>query len=150
PEDQRAWHRKIAASPRDRVWIIELLEGAVPVGLLSLSDIDPVHSRACWAYYIADERARGKGLAKTLELNIYAHVFETLGLHRLWCEVLAFNDRVVAIHEKFGSRVEGVLRQHIRKNGEVHDVVRMAVLSEEWPAIRERFRFDRIAIEEQA
>ncbi|MEE4205818.1 MAG: UDP-4-amino-4,6-dideoxy-N-acetyl-beta-L-altrosamine N-acetyltransferase, partial [Erythrobacter sp.] len=38
PEDQRAWHRKIAASPRDRVWIIELLEGAVPVGLLSLSD----------------------------------------------------------------------------------------------------------------
>jgi RimJ/RimL family protein N-acetyltransferase len=73
-----------------------------------------------------------------------------MGLDRLWCEVLAFNDRVVAIHEKFGSRVEGVLRQHIRKNGEVHDVVRMAVLSEEWPAIRERFRFDRIAIEEQA
>lgn len=149
PEDQLAWHRAVTASPQDLVWVIEMVEDTVPVGILSLSDIDKVHSRACWAYYIADDRARGKGLAKTLELNIYAHVFETMALHRLWCEVFAFNHRVVAIHEKFGSRVEGVLRQHIRKNGEVHDVVRMAVLSEEWPEIRERFTFDRIAIEEQ-
>ena len=116
---------------------------------MSLNDIDQGNRRACWAYYIADERARGKGLAKSLELNIYAHVFETMGLSRLWCEVLGFNERVVQIHEKFGSRIEGTLRQHIWKNGEAHDVVRMAVMAQDWPEIRERFRFDRIAIEEQ-
>ncbi|MEM8726023.1 MAG: UDP-4-amino-4,6-dideoxy-N-acetyl-beta-L-altrosamine N-acetyltransferase [Pseudomonadota bacterium] len=149
PDDQRAWHAKITASPRDRVWIIELTDGDIPVGLMSLTDIDTTHRRACWAYYIAESRARGKGLAKSLELNIYAYVFEELGLSRLWCEVLAFNDRVVSIHEKFGSAVEGVLRQHIRKGDEVHDVVRMAVLAEDWPAIQEKFAFERIAIEDQ-
>lgn len=148
-EDQRAWFAGITASPRDRVWIIELTEGNIPVGLMSLTDIDNTHKRACWAYYIADARARGKGLAKSLELNIYAYVFETLRLNRLWCEVLGFNDRVVAIHEKFGSKVEGVLREHIRKNNEVHDVVRMAVLAEDWPRIQDTFAFERIEIEAQ-
>jgi len=147
PEEQQAWFARIDASPRDRVWIIELTDGDVPVGLLSLNDIDSVHRRACWAYYIAGEEARGKGLAKTLELNIYRYVFEEMGLNRLWCEVLAFNDRVVTLHERFGSKVEGVLRQHIVKNGEKHDVVRMAMLADDWPAIREKFHYDQIEIE---
>lgn len=150
PEDQKAWFARLASSPRDRAWIIELCDGDIPVGLMSLSDIDRDHRRACWAYYIADERARGKGLAKSLELNIYAHVFETMGLGRLWCEVLGFNARVVQIHEKFGSRVEGTLRQHIWKNGEAHDVVRMAVMAQDWLSIKERFSFERIAIEDQS
>ena len=149
PEDQFAWFKSITASPRDRVWIIELTDGDIPVGLLSLTDIDHTHKRAWWAYYIADARARGKGLAKSLELNTYAYVFERLCFERLWCEVFAFNDRVVAIHEKFGSKVEGVLRQHIRKGNKVHDVVRMAVLAEDWPAIQEKFALERIAIEDQ-
>ncbi|MEM9312264.1 MAG: UDP-4-amino-4,6-dideoxy-N-acetyl-beta-L-altrosamine N-acetyltransferase [Pseudomonadota bacterium] len=149
PDDQKAWFERISASLRDRIWIIELIDGEVPVGLLSLSDIDRTHGRACWAYYIADERARGKGLARSLELNIYRYVFERMGLKRLWCEVLAFNERVVAIHEKFGSSVEGVLRKHIHKGDEAHDVVRMAILADEWLSIRNKFDFEAIEIEDQ-
>lgn len=149
-EDQQRWFAHVIASPRDRVWIIELIDGDIPVGLMSLTDIDHTHRRACWAYYIADERARGKGLAKSLEINIYRYVFEQLGFNRLWCEVLAFNDRVVSIHEKFGSKVEGVLRQHICKGGDVHDVVRMAVLADDWPEIQEKFACEQIAIEDQS
>jgi UDP-4-amino-4,6-dideoxy-N-acetyl-beta-L-altrosamine N-acetyltransferase len=147
PEDQRRWFERIEQSPSDRVWIIELLEGPKPVGVLSLSAIDRDHGRCAWAYYLGDTGVRGAGLARSLELNVYAYVFETLGLNKLWCEVLAFNDRVVALHEKFGSRVEGVLRQHIRKHGEWHDVVRMAVLADDWPAIRERFSYTPVDIE---
>lgn len=147
PEGQRAWFERVSRSPSDLVWIIELTEGAIPVGLLSLSDIDPVHLRACWGYYIASPEARGKGLAKVLELNIYRHVFEVMEFNRLWCEVLSFNDRVVALHERFGSKVEGVLRQHIIKHGEKFDVVRMAMLAENWPAIRAQYQFSPIEIE---
>lgn len=146
--EQAAWFERIDASSTDLVWIIELVDGGVPVGLLSLSDIDLVHRRACWAYYIAESEARGKGLARTLELNIYRYVFETLGLNRLWCEVLSFNDKVVAMHEKFGSKVEGILRQHIFKDGQSHDVVRMAVLAEDWPSIRDAFPSTPISIEQ--
>jgi hypothetical protein len=40
------------------------------------------------------------------------------------------------------------LRQHILKNGEKHDVVRMAILADEWPDVRDKFRYDLIEIEQ--
>ena len=146
-EGQRRWFDKVSRSERDRVWIIELLEGARPVGLLSLSEIDRVHGRCAWAYYLGDTEVRGAGLAKSLELNVYAHVFETMGLNKLWCEVLAFNDRVVALHEKFGSKVEGTFRAHICKDGVYHDVVRMGILRSDWEAVRTRFNYTPVEIE---
>lgn len=146
-EQQRAWYQRVSASERDRVWIIELVEGLQPIGVLSLSEIDWTNRRCAWAYYIGETSARGIGLAKSLELNVYAYVFETLGLNKLWCEVFAFNDRVVALHEKFGSKVEGVARQHICKNGEYLDVVRMGILKAEWEATRDKWSFTPIEIE---
>lgn len=146
-EDQMRWFERISASDRDRVWIIELLDPAVPVGVLSLSEIDRVHRRCAWAYYLAEPAARGVGLAKPLECSIYDFVFDRLNMNRLWCEVLAVNDRVVKLHERFGSKVEGVLRQHILKGTEVHDVVRMAILKDEWSALRSTFAYAPIEIE---
>jgi UDP-4-amino-4,6-dideoxy-N-acetyl-beta-L-altrosamine N-acetyltransferase len=149
PDDQRRWYGRISDSPTDRVWIIEQDDG-LAIGLLSLSDIDWTNRRCCWAYYIAREEGRGRGLARILELGIASYVFETLKLNRLWCEVLAFNDRVVKLHELFGSKVEGVLRQHIVKHGVTHDVVRMAILREEWTAVKARFEIPNLKIEERA
>ncbi|WP_284620135.1 UDP-4-amino-4,6-dideoxy-N-acetyl-beta-L-altrosamine N-acetyltransferase [Aquabacterium humicola] len=153
PEQQRAWFERIAVSDRDRVWIIESVDDAgtpAPIGVLSLSEIDPVNQRCAWAYYLGETSARGIGLAKSLELSVYAYVFDTLGLNKLWCEVFAFNDRVVALHEKFGSKVEGIARQHIRKNGEWFDVVRMGILKSEWDATREKWTYTPIEIEHRA
>jgi hypothetical protein len=146
-EQQRQWFERIRRSERDRVWIIEAGEPLRGVGVLSLSAIDPVNRRCSWAYYLGEMSARGAGLARTLELNVYAYVFDRLGLNKLCCEVLAFNDRVVALHEKFGSRVEGTLRQHVCKNGEYHDVVCMAMLRSDWEAARDRWSFTPIEIE---
>lgn len=147
PEQQRAWFERISRSDRDLVWIVELTDGNLPVGVLSLNDIDRVHSRCAWAYYLGSDQARGKSLGKLLECNIYDHVFLTMGLNRLWCEVLAFNDRVVKLHETFGSKVEGILRSHIIKHGEAHDVVRMAILRAEWLERREQLAYSSIDIE---
>ena len=144
PESQRLWHERISASDRDKAWLIQLSESKTDVGLLSLNDIDPVHKRCCWAYYIADDAARGKGLAKSLECNVYDYAFFKLNLNRVWCEVLAFNEKVVKLHELFGCRVEGVLREHVIKGGTRHDVVRMAILRDEWQSIREKFSYTKI------
>jgi UDP-4-amino-4,6-dideoxy-N-acetyl-beta-L-altrosamine N-acetyltransferase len=145
-QDQQCWFDRISVSDRDRLWIIELDSGR-PVGLLTLSDIDQANRRCAWAYYLGDPDTRGRGLAKTLECNIYDYVFDRLGFHRLWCEVLSSNARVVALHERFGSRVEGVLRQHILKNGVYLDVVRLAILRPEWLATRTALNYSVIDIE---
>jgi len=146
-EGQRRWFDQVRQSGRDIVWVIEQLAGDRPIGLLSLTDIDRRHDRCAWAYYLGETDVRGAGLARSLEMNVYAFVFDTLGLNKLCCEVLSFNDRVVALHEKFGSKVEGVMRQHIRKNGQYHDVVRMGMLRADWPAARERFGLTAVEIE---
>lgn len=146
-EKQLAWFERVSDSPQTKVWIIELLPDRVPVGVVSLGEIDLAHKHCNWAYYIGDPAAMGKGLAKPIECNVYDHVFETLGLNKLWCEVLSSNSRVVSLHERFGSKVEGVLRQHILKNGEYLDVVRMAILKTEWLEFRKTLNYSKISID---
>lgn len=143
---QQRWFEHVSSSNNDLVWIIELDDGRA-VGLLSVSGIDRKNSRCSWAYYIAEESGRGKGLAKPLECNIADFVFDRLGLHKLCCEVFSINDRVVDLHKRFGSKVEGVLREHIRKGDQVFDVVQMGLLRLDWLSLRETLKYSTIAID---
>ena len=64
------------------------------------------------------------------------HVFEELALDKLCCEVLATNEGVVKMHERYGFQVDGVLRRHVIKAGVRIDVVTMSLLRDEWAASR--------------
>ena len=145
-EDQRAWFARVRASLTEIVWVITLGDLG-PVGVLSLNEIDRVNKSCVWAYYLGEDSARGKGLAKPLECNVADFVFDRLELEKLCCEVFATNDRVVKLHERFGSKVEGVLREHIRKGGEVHDVVRMGLLRRDWEERKAGLHYSPIAME---
>lgn len=146
-EKQIVWFEEFQKSNESRVWIIETLPDLEMVGLVSLANIDDIHRRCTWAYYIAESSSRGIGLAKTIECNICDFVFDVLGMNKLSCEVLSFNDRVVALHEKFGSKIDGTLRQHIYKNGEFHDVIQMSILRSEWMEKRRLINYSSIMIE---
>ncbi|MEW5922625.1 MAG: UDP-4-amino-4,6-dideoxy-N-acetyl-beta-L-altrosamine N-acetyltransferase [Candidatus Zixiibacteriota bacterium] len=138
-EGQRLWLQKISADESVRYWIINL--DGVDIGVLNLVNIDNVNKRCAWAYYIGFTESRGKGLGRQLECNVYDYVFNKLGMEKLCCEVFAFNEKVVQIHEHFGSRREGYFRKHIQKNGEWYDVVAMAILKEEWVTIKNGIDF---------
>jgi UDP-4-amino-4,6-dideoxy-N-acetyl-beta-L-altrosamine N-acetyltransferase len=144
-ESQLKWYESVSRRDDCIYWTIEV-DGA-KVGLLSINDIDRRNRRCVWAYYIAAEDMRGKGIGSILEYNIYEYVFENLGLNKLCCEVFRENERVIALHERHGSKVEGILRQHIYKSGEFRDVVLMAITRDEWSSIRESVEFDPIEIE---
>ncbi|PWK16175.1 UDP-4-amino-4,6-dideoxy-N-acetyl-beta-L-altrosamine N-acetyltransferase [Tumebacillus permanentifrigoris] len=146
-EDQRKWYETTSQSDTETYWIIELLEGAVPVGLISVNFIDRRNQHCAWAYYIADERARGKGLGTLLECNMYDYVFDRLELNKLWCEVFSFNDKVVQIHQKFGSEVEGEFKEHICKNGQFYDVIRMGITRAKWQSIKATYNYRSIEIQ---
>ena len=139
-ESQLRWFEHISMDSTSLYWIIKF--DGVDIGLLSLYDIDVKNLRCSWAYYLGDQSMRGKGLGRELECNIYDYVFYKLNLEKLWCEVFAFNDKVVKIHEHFGSRREGFYRNHIIKNGEHFDVVAMAILKDEWQVLRKGFVYN--------
>ena len=72
-----------------------------------------------------------------MEILAIEHAFATLGLHKLYCEVLAFNEPVIALHRKFGFQVEGIFREQHRKDGEYVDIFRLGLLRDEWLLQRE-------------
>jgi UDP-4-amino-4,6-dideoxy-N-acetyl-beta-L-altrosamine N-acetyltransferase len=143
---QLLWYEKIKSSSTEKYWLIIIDD--TPIGVLSIMDIDETNKRCSWAYYIGDTSFRGRGIARTLECNIYDYVFDFLGMNKLCCEVFTFNEKVISIHEKFGSEIEGTLRQHIFKNGDFHDIVKMAITREKWCKIKSHYNYDKITIED--
>jgi UDP-4-amino-4,6-dideoxy-N-acetyl-beta-L-altrosamine N-acetyltransferase len=129
-EKHRRWYRNIGTDPYRADWIINV--DGEDVGVVSIVKIDPVHRRCEWGYYLAAPGVRGKGVGKSVELNILTYLFEKLGLNKLCCEVFAFNEMVVTIHQKYGSKVEGMRRAQIFKNGKFHDIVEMGILKSDW------------------
>lgn len=132
--EHASWFGLAIVDPTRRYWIIEL--DGEPIGLANLYDITQAHKRAYWAFYLADPRSRGRGVGSATERFVMRHVFVDLGLDKLCCEVLATNDGVVRMHERYGFHVDGVLRQHVLKQGQRVDVVAMSLLRDEWAASR--------------
>lgn len=144
-DDQLKWYEKISNDKSSLYWKI-VIDGDA-IGVLSLNNIDYINSRCSWAYYIGNTSCRGRGIATTLECNIYDYVFNKLNLNKLCCEVFEFNDKVVSIHKKFGSEVEGILREHIIKNNEKYNVVVMGILKSKWDQIKKNYKYDDIFME---
>jgi UDP-4-amino-4,6-dideoxy-N-acetyl-beta-L-altrosamine N-acetyltransferase len=142
PEEHARWFAGVAGDPRRAYWIIEA-DGA-PAGLANVYDIDRAHGRAAWAYYLADPAVRGKGVGGYVEFWMIEQAFGPLGLRKLWCEVLASNEAVWRLHQKFGFKEEARLRAHVVKAGQPQDVLGLGLLADEWaqarPAMAERLQ----------
>lgn len=144
-DQQKKWFRQIKDDPTKKYWIIKVDDKYI--GVVNLYDIDKRNKRCYWGFYLADSSVRGKGIGRLIELNILTYVFESLNLNKLCGEVLSSNDIAVTIHKKYGSKIEGKLRQHIYKDGKFHDIVCIGILKEEWSEIKKNFDFDVIKIE---
>lgn len=130
PEEHARWFAAAMADPARRYWVIEM-DGA-PVGLANLADISAEHRKCAWAYYLAEPAVRGKGVGSFVEFCVIDHVFATLGLNKLNCEVLIENEAVWKLHESFGFQREALFRAHVWKAGEPRDVVGLGLLAADW------------------
>lgn len=136
-EEHDAWFDRILCNPRYRHWIIRCANE--DVGLLNLYDIDACNRRCYWGFYIAGSNVRGKNVGMFAEYFVLQYVFQELQFNKLCCETLDFNLGVVRLHEAFGFRHEGRLRQHILGDDGIHDVICMGILKSEWEKRQPRF-----------
>jgi UDP-4-amino-4,6-dideoxy-N-acetyl-beta-L-altrosamine N-acetyltransferase len=136
-DEHRAWFARLQNNPAAEAFLFELK--GEPIGFLSFTDIDRDHDRAFWAFYLGDENApRGSG--SVMECLALDHAFLTLGLHKLACEVIAFNAAVIKLHKRFGFVEEGVFRDDILREGQYHDVHRLALMRDDWLKVRDEMR----------
>ncbi|MCU1313391.1 MAG: GCN5-related N-acetyltransferase [Acidobacteriaceae bacterium] len=73
-----------------------------------------------------------RGLGRELLLSAADRVFQHHGAHRLWLDVFVTNPRARHLYASCGFRVEGLLRDSIRRDGNYHSQVVMSLLDYEY------------------
>ena len=125
---QDAWFERSGADNRNIRLIVETHEGEV-IGLTGLWDIDWHNRHALTALKLDGPKVQGKGFGTDAILTLCSYAFYTVGLERLWGEILPF---IVASYrayvEKCGWRVEGRLRNHVYRAGRMWDLYRVGIL----------------------
>ena len=102
------------------------------VGAVYLLEIDGLHSNAEFGILIGDESAQGKGAGEFATRGILQHAFLDLNLHRVSLVALVNNDRALRLYRKIGFVDEGISRSALFKDGRYVDLIRMAILSDEY------------------
>lgn len=132
-EDEHfSWFQRTSSDNSIKHFIFE--SHGKPLGFVSFSQIDEANKRAHWAFYSGDLST--KGLGSRMEFLALTYAFDELGLNKLCCEVLGFNQSVVKFHQKFGFEIEGCLKQHHIKDGEAHDIILLAFYKDKWPHVK--------------
>lgn len=107
--DHLRWFAGLAGRSDTMFRAIHLADGR-HVGNVWLADIDQRHRKAEMRVIIGDRPTIGSG-AGSAALDLMArHAFDTLGLHRVYAYVLAFNPRARRAFEKAGFALEGTLK----------------------------------------
>lgn len=123
-----AWWEGVRVSSDQQYFMYE--RHGIPLGIVSFNGIDAANQNSSWAFYASPEAPKGTG--SRMEYLALEHAFGGIRLHKLCCEVLAFNTPVIKLHEKFGFRVEGILREQHRMEDAFVDVYRLGMLASEW------------------
>lgn len=108
------------------------------VGESVINEIDWDLRRANFRIGIFHPEQRGRGIGSWAVRATRDFAFETLRLHRLELDVFSFNARAEQIYLKAGFRREGVLRDAVRDGDGYADDILMALLEDEWAALRQR------------
>lgn len=141
-EHQLKWFHSLKNRNDILAFMIEV--DNIPSGILNITDIDDVNKHCSWGYYMAVKEKRSLPLAMALEWNLYDYVFDVLKMNKLEGEIFSFNKGVLRIHQMCGSSIEGVLKQHIYKNGTFYDVTITGILKETWYTIKSKYQYEKI------
>ncbi len=122
PDEQASWFEQ--HGPRHPILVAES-RGAV-VGWISLSewsDRSAYCDTAEVSLYVAEER-RGKGIGRKL-LEAALDEGREVGLHTIVSRIAGGNETSVRLHESFGFRHIGIMKEVGRKFGKLIDVYLM-------------------------
>lgn len=129
--EQAAW---IAARPASEYnWLITLKSG-LPVGMVSLLGIEPLHRHAEPGRFLIGAEAAVRGVPAAVEAMklLYALAFDELKLLRLWGTVAADNTLMIKWQRFLGMQEEGRLRNHYFINGHQQDAVVFGLLEADY------------------
>lgn len=108
------------------------------IGTAGLHQVDHEAGSAAFGIAIGDEADRGHGHGTDALRAICDFGFGSLRLERIYLDVFTGNERARRSYERAGFVLEGTQRRAHFADGRFGDVHRMALLRDEWLALRGR------------
>lgn len=132
PRDRAGWKRYMARleRPNEAGFLVKLRAEDVICGVINLNLI--TYEALCSAYvsYYGVAAQAEKGYMKEGMLQVIAHAFGKLGLHRLEANIQPGNHASIALARSTGFEYEGYSPRYLKINGEWCDHERWAVLAD--------------------
>ncbi len=122
----------LEAGEREHLFVLSRADEDKAVGLVGLTRIDRETAQAELVKMIGDPTERGKGYAKKATRVVLEYAFDVLSLNRVSLRTLDGNMKNICLNQDLGFGFEGLLRQAVRVDGKLMDVVLMACLRSEW------------------
>lgn len=141
-EGQKKWLASLDENDKVKYWMIEV--DGTPAGLVNLADINWAEGNSSWGYYIGEETLRSLKLAISLEMSLYDYVFDVLGFSEIHNEVFKQNEGVWKLHAACGCRIVKVVGGEVEKEGVAYDIVHMSLTKDEWYALRDKKKYEKI------
>lgn len=134
----RHWTRMQAEAAAGRTLPFALMVDGVCRGMSNYLDVDPHHNTVEIGSTYYDPSMRGREANPSAKRLLLAHAFES-GAQRVQFRVDAINARSRAAVLKLGAVQEGILRNDkVTWTGRIRSTVHFSILTEEWPAVRDR------------
>lgn len=131
PTEHQQWFESSQANAERTLLIYE--SEYEPLGFINFTEIEPKQI-ANWGFYLSSSAPRGTGFQ--LGTAALAFAFDTLGLHKVCGQALAFNERSIRLHGRLGFRREAQgSDQHVDGHA-YHDIIHFGLLRTEWQAQR--------------
>jgi diamine N-acetyltransferase len=130
--EQERWFEAISTQSNKLVWAVE--NDSIHIGNVGFYHIDFLHRRAEAWCYIGDKTLRGRGLGKEAFSLLLHYGFSGLGLNKIYLHVDSENHVAIAMYQALGFVTEGTLQQEYFIQGSFRDIIRMRLLTADWPA----------------
>lgn len=125
----RAWY---ASMQSDRTRVTYAIErGGEHVGMIGLTGIDLIYRNAELWLYLGESTDHRSGIGSQAVSALLDFAFGSLGLHRVYAQVFAFNEPALRFFPACGFQPEGVLRDAVFKRQRYWDKHVFGVLATE-------------------
>jgi len=102
------------------------------IGDIGINSIDLANKHAEIGMTIGDKNYWNKGYGTDLVKTILKFCFEELDLNKVYLDVWEENKRAIGCYTKCSFKKDGVLKEHVFRDGKYHDKWIMSIFKKEW------------------
>lgn len=136
------WYKKNMNDPSQRYYMIDALShwktgdplaSPLSIGTMGLKNINWRSRNAEFGRFVIGEADfQGKGYGKESLVILLDYAFNHLNIHRIWLAITTVNRASKELYHTVGFLIDGILREHLYKNGQYVDIHILGLLKQEF------------------